>query len=62
MHEESGLKREEMDDFWRVVFEHVQRQKPGMLLEARAKGMPDSVLDIALAQGVNLRVETKHWM
>ncbi len=62
VHEESGLKREEMDDFWRVVFEHVQRQKPGMLLEARAKGTPDSVLETALAQGVNLRVETKHWM
>jgi len=36
--------------------------KPQMLFEARAKGTPDSVLDTALALGVNLRVETKYWM
>jgi len=62
VHEESGLKREEMDDFWRVVFQHVQKEKPGMLLEARGKGTPDSVIATALAQGVNLRIETKFWM
>ncbi len=62
VHEESGLKREEMEGFWRAVFEHVQKQKPGMLLEARAKGTPDSIIDAALAAGVHLRVETKYWM
>jgi hypothetical protein len=62
VHEESGLKRSEMEGFWREVFAHVQKQKPGLLLEARAKGTPDVVLDTALAQGVNLRVETKYWM
>lgn len=62
VHEESGLEREEMDGFWRDVFRHVQQQRPGMLLEARAKGTPDSVIDAALALGVNLRVETKYWM
>ncbi len=62
VHEESGLKREEMDGFWRQVFQHVQREKPGLLLEARAKGTPDSVLATALELGVNLRVETKYWM
>jgi hypothetical protein len=62
VHEESGLKREEMDGFWRAVFEHVQQIKPGLLLEARGKGTPDSVIDTALALGVNLRIETKFWM
>ena len=62
VHEESGLKRSEMEGFWRAVFQHVQKQRPGMLLEARAKGTPDVILDTALAQGVNLRVETKYWM
>jgi hypothetical protein len=62
VHEESGLKREEMDGFWRAVFAHVQQQRPGMLLEVRAKGTPDSVIASALALGVNLRVETKYWM
>ena len=62
MHEESGLKRGEMDRFWGAVFQHVQQQRPGMLIEARAKDTPDSVIDAALALGVNLRIETKHWM
>ncbi len=62
VHEESGLKREEMEGFWRAVFQHVQQERPGMLLEARAKGTPDSIIDAALALGVNLRVETKFWM
>jgi hypothetical protein len=62
VHEESGLKRSEMDAFWRAVFTHVQKEKPGLLMEARAKGTPDSVIDSALALGVNLRMETKYWM
>jgi hypothetical protein len=62
VHEESGLKPEEIEGFWRNVFEYVQAQKPGLLMEARAKGTPDSVIDAALAVGVNLRVETKYWM
>jgi len=62
VHEESGLKREEMAGFWREVFAHVQKVKPGMLIEARAKGTPDAIIDSALAQGVNLRIETKYWM
>ncbi|MDO8543514.1 MAG: hypothetical protein Q7S40_23995 [Opitutaceae bacterium] len=62
VHEESGLKRSEMEGFWREVFQHVQKQKPGMLLEARGKGTPDAVIDTAIAQGVNLRIETKYWM
>ncbi len=62
IHEESGLQRAEMDAFWRDVFQHVQTQRPGMLIEARAKGTPDSVIDAALAQNVNLRIETKFWM
>jgi hypothetical protein len=62
VHEESGLKPEEIEGFWRNVFEYVEAQKPGLLMEARAKGTPDSVIDAALAVGVNLRVETKYWM
>jgi hypothetical protein len=62
VHEESGLKPDEIEGFWRNVFEYVEAQKPGLLMEARAKGTPDSVIDAALAVGVNLRVETKYWM
>lgn len=62
IHEESGLKRGEMDGFWREVFALVQSQRPGMLVEARAKGTSDAIIASALALGVNLRIETKHWM
>lgn len=62
IHEESGLKREEMDGFWREVFTMTKKVKPQMLFEARAKGTPDSVINTALDMGVNLRVETKFWM
>jgi hypothetical protein len=62
VHEESGLTREEMDSFWRAVFEHVQATKPGMMIELRGKNTPDAVIDAALTLGVNLRIETKYWM
>ena len=62
VHEESGLKRTEMDGFWRDVFTALRRLRPGLLVEARAKGTPDSVIDTAVSLGVNLRLETKHWM
>jgi hypothetical protein len=62
IHEESGLRRGEMEAFWREVFTMAQRVRPGLLFEARGKGTPDSVIDTALSLGVNLRVETKYWM
>ncbi len=62
VHEESGLKREEIVEFWRQVFRHIQHQKPGMALELRGKGTPDSVIAAALDLGINLRIETKYWM
>ena len=62
IHEESGLRREEMDAFWGEVFRMARSVRPKMLFEARAKGTPDSVINTALLLGVNLRVETKYWM
>jgi len=62
IHEESGLKREEMDGFWREVFTKMHALKPALLVEARAKGTPDSVIKTGLDLGLNLRVETKYWM
>jgi hypothetical protein len=62
IHEESGLKREEMDGFWREVFTEMRQQRPDLLIEARAKGTPDSVIATAVGLGLKLRVETKYWM
>jgi hypothetical protein len=62
IHEESGLKREEMDGFWRAVFTEMRHTRPDLLIEARAKGTPDSVIATALELGIKLRIETKYWM
>lgn len=62
MHGESGLKRSEMDDFWRDVFQVVKDHNPEMRFDARAKGLPDSVIETGLAMDMNLRICTKYWM
>jgi hypothetical protein len=62
IHEESGLTRAEMEGFWREVFQNVRKTRPGLFIELRGKGTPDVVIDTAIAEGLNPRVETKYWM
>jgi hypothetical protein len=62
MHDESGLKREEQEEFWRNVFQLMKQQAPKVRFDARAKGLPDSVIEAGLETGVNLRITTKYWM
>jgi hypothetical protein len=62
MHGESGLKRDEMAGFWHEVFTMLSRFKPGLRLTLRAKELPDEVIQDALKQGLNARIETKYWM
>ena len=62
MHGESGLKPEEMAGFWHEVFGGIAKAKPGLRVTLRAKELPDAIIDDALAQGLNARVETKYWM
>jgi hypothetical protein len=62
MHNESGLKRAEMPAFWHEVFGMLSAAKPAMRVTLRAKELPDSIIDDALAQGLHARVETKYWM
>ena len=62
MHEESGLKREEMVGFWHEVFSLIKQAKPDMRLDLRAKDLPDAVIEDALKQGLAARVSTKFWM
>jgi hypothetical protein len=62
MHEESGLKPEEMAGFWHGVFRLLKEAKPDIRLDLRAKGLPDVVIDDALEQGLAARVSTKFWM
>ncbi len=62
MHSESGLRREEMAGFWHEVFGIIAKAKPGLRITLRAKELPDAIIDDALRQGLNARVETKYWM
>jgi hypothetical protein len=62
MHDESGLKRNEQERFWKDVFEMMKVQAPNLHLDLRAKGLPDSVIQSALDVGVPFRITTKFWM
>jgi hypothetical protein len=62
MHDESGLKNTEQRAFWHAIFGAMQQHAPQMRFDARAKGLPDAVIDDGLAMGVNMRITTKYWM
>jgi hypothetical protein len=62
MHAESGLKRDEMAGFWHEVFSGIRQARPNLRVQLRAKELPDSIIEDALGQGLNTRVETKYWM
>jgi hypothetical protein len=62
MHDESGLKNSEQEDFWRDVFALLKEKAPNLRIDARAKGLPDAVIQSALDKGVKLRITTKYWM
>jgi hypothetical protein len=62
MHDESGLKKEEIEPFWHDVFSDIRRTHPDLRLDLRAKGLPDAVIDDALNLGLKAKISTKYWM
>ena len=62
MHWESGLTRKETPGFWRDVFSMLRELQPDIQIDLRAKGLPDEVIDDAVAQGLPFRIATKYWM
>ncbi len=62
MHWESGLTRKETPGFWHEVFGALRQLQPKIRFDLRAKGLPDEVIDDAVAQGLPFRVATKYWM
>ena len=62
MHDESGLKREEMGPFWHDVFSAIKRDHPNLRLDLRAKDLPDAVINDAVNLGLNSEISTKYWM
>ena len=62
MHDESGLKHEEMQTFWHDVFTAIKHDHPALRLDLRAKELPDAVINDAVDLGLKARVSTKYWM
>ena len=62
MHDESGLKKEEIEPFWHEVFSDIKRTHPNLRLDLRAKELPDAVIEDALNLGLNAKISTKYWM
>lgn len=62
MHDESGLRPDEMAGFWHEVFGLIKQTHPNLRIDLRAKGLPDAVIEDALNQGLKARVNTKYWM
>jgi len=61
MHGESGLARDEMLPFWADVYDIINAIRPGIRFDARAKGFPDELIDLAIAKSINIRICTKYW-
>ena len=62
MHNESGLRTGELETFWKDVFKSLKADAPHISYVLRAKDMPESVVQAALSEGINFRIETKYWM
>ncbi len=62
MHGESGLRHGEQEGFWKDVFKSMKATAPDMHFVLRAKDMPESVVQAAIHEGINFRIETKYWM
>jgi hypothetical protein len=62
IHWESGLSRKETPGFWHDMFDIIRKKYPKIQIDLRAKGLPDEVIEDAIAQGLNFRITTKYWM
>ena len=62
MHEESGLRRDEMESFWHELFATIKKARPELQIDLRAKELPNSIVGDAVEQGLAPRITTKFWM
>ncbi|HEY5370169.1 MAG TPA: hypothetical protein VIJ75_14395 [Hanamia sp.] len=62
MHPESGLTEKEMPGFWHDAFKMIVEKRPDLLIDIRAKELPDEIIKDAISQGVKIQVDTKYWM
>ena len=60
VHGESGIP-EGSYDFWRTVFEGVQRAGRRVEIDMHAKGIDDKMMDVAAATGMPVKISPKYW-
>lgn len=61
MMDESGLKTEDMQEFWRNIFPALKEAGPDLQYELRAKGVSDDLIKQGLDLGLKIRINTKVW-
>ncbi len=61
MMDESGLKTEDMKEFWKNIFPALKEAAPNLQYELRAKGVSDDLIKQGLDLGLKIRVNTKFW-
>ncbi len=61
MHNESGLKTEDMKGFWESIYRVMKEAGPNFQYEIRAKGVSDDLIEYGLKLGLKIRVNTKYW-
>jgi hypothetical protein len=61
MHGESGLTAEEMPPFWSEIWKVLKQKGDRIRYEARAKGVPDDLIENGINLGLKLRMNTKYW-
>ncbi len=60
VHGESGIP-EGSYDFWRTVFEGVQRAGRRIEIDMHAKGIDDKMMDVAARTGMPVKISPKYW-
>ena len=61
MMDESGLKTEDMQEFWKNIFPALKEAGPDLQYELRAKGVSDDLIRQGLELGLKIRINTKVW-
>ena len=61
MMDESGLKTEDMKEFWKNIFPALKDAGPDLQYELRAKGVSDDLIKQGLDLGLKIRINTKTW-
>jgi hypothetical protein len=61
MMDESGLKTEDMKEFWKNIYPALKEAGPNLQYEIRAKGVSEDLIKQGLDLGLKIRVNTKVW-